>query len=98
MQDCGSFDNLTEPVDQDDFNFDETENAVHGDSDFSLNIDSDNVEARYSSYVANGYKTLLSSNDNHSNESIDRRSSGKYYSIFISPGFSFRFPSLFRYK
>ena len=79
VQDMNSFDNTTVPVEYDDFNFNKTDNAVHVDSNFSSHIVSDDVEARYSSYVANGYETVLSSNDNNSNKSSDQRASGKYY-------------------
>ena len=57
----------------------DTENAVADESDFSSQIDSDDVEARYSNFVANGYESLLSSNDNNSFTSNDGDGSGKLY-------------------
>lgn len=70
-------DNTTLPIEDDNFAFNETDKAVHVDSNFSSHIDSDDMEARYLSYVANGYETVLSLNDNNSDESSDQRTSGK---------------------
>ena len=75
-----SFDHVTETLDEDgNVILHCTDKAVHGDSSFSSNIDSDDMEARYSNYVANGYETVISSNDNECESGSDNFSGGKYH-------------------